>query len=130
MRKIYAMVCLILDEKRKVLLLKRDLSKKFFPGKWAPVAAAPLRKNTNMGEIALREIKDELGVEGKIIKRGGDIDIKTGGTNWVIAPFLASIKSKEIILNKEHTEARWVPLEELGKYDLVPGLEEAVRKVL
>lgn len=124
------MACVVLDGKKRVLILKRAGNKKFFPSKWAVVAAAPLRKNANMEKIALREIKDELGVEGKIIKRGKELEKKMGGLNWVITPFAASINSKELLFNKEHTEAKWVHLDDLDKYDLVPGLGEAIRKVI
>lgn len=128
MLKIYTMACVILDEEKRILLLKRASDKKFFPNKWAVVAAAPLKKNTNMEEVALREIKDELGQEGTVIKRGKVINKKVAGVKWVITPFVASIKSKKIVLNKEHTEAKWVSLDELGKYDLVPGLMGAIQE--
>lgn len=130
MQKIYAMACTVVNNNGEVLLLKRALDKQFFPNKWAVVGAGPLNSKDNRRFVALREIKDELGVEGKIIKDGGELVTSLGGLEWHIHTFLATISSYDIKLNNEHTEYKWVKVEDLKKYDLLPDTEKMILKLI
>jgi len=127
---VHGMICVVINKKGQILILKRTTDKKFFPNKWAPVGAAPLTGKENMREIAKRELVDELGVSGKILKEEKPFPSKTEGLSWMIYPFLAQIDTDDVTLNEEHTEAKWVNLEELGSYDTIPGLKENVKVLL
>ncbi len=127
---IHGMICAVINKKGQLLILKRAPDKKFFPGKWAPVGAAPLTGKENMREIAERELVDELGVTGKILKEEKPTLLNAEGLNWIIYPFLAQIDTDKVTLNEEHTEAKWVSLEELGNYDTIPQLKEMVETFL
>ena len=129
-KEIYAMACVVINGEGKILLLKRSPDKKFFPGQWAAVGAVPLSKDENMEAIAKREIKDELGLEGKILKSGEAMSAIAGGYQWHIFPFLAQIESSNVTLNDEHTEYKWVSKEELKDYNLPHLMEETITKFL
>lgn len=129
MQKIYAMACTIVNNKGEVLLLKRAPDKKFFPKKWAVVGAAPLTPEDDRKFIALREIKDELGVGGKIIKDGGEL-VVSDDFEWHIHTFLGTINSYDIKLNNEHSEYKWVRVEDLGNYDLLKDTEKMILNLL
>lgn len=128
--EMYAMACVVVNKDGKILLLKRSSDKKLFPNQWAVVGAAPLSKGENMEAIAKREIKDELGQEGEILKSGQETLASMGGTQWHVFPFLAQIKSNDVTLNDEHTEYKWVTKEELEDYNLHPLMEETISKLL
>lgn len=117
------MACLVMNAKGQILILKRSPEKILFPNKWFVVAAAPLSKDDDMEFIALREVKDELGVRGKIIRRGRNFEFSYQGEKWIIATFLAKITAEDLILNQEHTEMKWIEPEELKNYDTVSGTE-------
>lgn len=126
----YAMACVVVNKDGKILLLKKSPDKKLFPNQWAVVGAAPLVKDENMEAIAKREIRDELGQEGKILKRGQEMLISMGGTQWHVFPFLAQIESNDVTLNDEHTEYKWVIKDELKDYNLPPLMVETMSKLL
>lgn len=129
-KEIYAMACVVINGEGKILLLKRSPDKKFFPGQWVTVGAAPLLKDENMELIAKREIKDELGLEGKILKSGEVMSVIADGYQWHIFPFLTQIESDTVTLNDEHTEYKWVTKDELKNYSLPPLMEETIANLI
>ncbi len=130
MNKMYAMACTVINDKGEILLLKRSLSKKLYPNKWAVVGAAPLTPEDDRKLIALREIKDELGVEGTILKEGKEYIVVDNGLELHIKAFLAIIDDCNITLNEEHTEYKWVRRNDLKNYDLIKDHEKMILELL
>lgn len=130
MKKIYAMACVVRNEKGKILMLKRSADKKYFPNKWAMVGAAPLTSEDNPEKIAHRELIDEIGFDGKIEKRGGEVSFvtqeKDGELEWHIYTFLALVDNRKIILNDEHSEYGWLELKEAYDLDVISGFKEVI----
>ena len=77
----------------------------------------------------LREIKEETGLNAKIIKKGKlfQKSDRTKGKHWVIIPFLCKVKSKAVKLDHENAEFRWVDYSEVKSYPTVPGLEKDLK---
>lgn len=127
------MLCVVISN-NEVLLLKRSPSKKYFPNKWAMVGATPLNQDDDMRAIALREIHDELGVEGEIIKEGKEMIVTMKEDKklkeWHVFPFLARIDTESVILNEEHTQFVWVKPEEIDKYDVPKELKPIFQRIL
>jgi dihydroneopterin triphosphate diphosphatase len=94
------------------------------------VGAAPLEKDDNMEKIALREIRDELGVEGNILAKMDSVMNEEKGQKIIVAPFLAMIENENVRLNNEHTEYRWVNLGDLKKYDTIKNTEIIIKKLI
>lgn len=129
-KKIYAMACAVINGDGKILLLKRAPNKKLAPNKWFVVGAAPLKIDENMEFIAHREMMDELGVDGQILVRMSRIRIREGNAVFMVSPFLAQISNQNIKLNSEHTEYRFVHVDDLKNYDLVEKTELMIRELL
>jgi 8-oxo-dGTP diphosphatase len=127
---IHSMVCCVIDPLGRVLLLKRSPNKKHFPNKWAIVGAAPLTGEENMKDIAKREMVDEIGSEGEILKTGSVTERITGNTKWIVYPFLARLKDNNVVLNEEHTEYKWVDAKDVSKYKLSIALEAIITQLL
>jgi 8-oxo-dGTP pyrophosphatase MutT (NUDIX family) len=49
---------------------------------------------------------------------------------WLIFPFLFSVREPLIRLNWENSEYRWVEPSEIGKYQTVPSLESVLSSLL
>lgn len=87
-------------------------------------------------EQALTEIEEETSLprtDVKLIKRGEPLPIedKKLGVKWVIHPYLFHIKDRnKIRIDWEHKETRWIKPEDVGKYDTVPQLKEALERVI
>ena len=119
----------------KVLLLKRSRKVRSYKGKWNTIGGY-LDEFKSVREKALEEIKEELGIEKKNVKRikifksFRVLDRKIKKT-WVVFSVLAELKSKgKIKLDWEHTSYKWVLPEEIKRLNTIPNLQKQVIKIL
>ncbi len=112
----------------KILILKRSEKVRSYSGKWATVSGY-VEKNEKPEETAFKEIREETGTEGKLIRKGKIIHVKDNEGEWFVHPFLFEIKSGNIRIDWEHTDYRWIKPEEIKNYDTVPILKEALENV-
>lgn len=122
-------VSCFIKRNEKILLLKRSEKVRSYRGKWATVSGY-VEKNEMPEETALKEIREEVGIGAKLIKKGEIIHVKDKEGNWFVHPFLFEIRSGNIKIDWEHTEYRWIRPEEIKNYDTVPMLKEALENVL
>ena len=117
----------------EVLLLRRSERVGAYAGRWAGVsgyleAAAPL-------DQAYREIEEETGLarqDVRLLAKGEPLDVDDAalGVRWRVHPFLFEVEAPALVkLDWEHTESRWVRPAELGDYETVPGLAQALAGV-
>ncbi|MFH1226205.1 MAG: NUDIX domain-containing protein [bacterium] len=122
----------IIRNQNKFLIAKRSATKKFAPNQWEFVSGF-IDTIESPAETIIREIKEELGVKGKVIGASDPVDIVDREGKWTIIPFLIELDRQEIQTNSEdHSEAKWVDVEELNDYpDLKPFLDsEGIQKLL
>jgi len=114
----------------RILLLRRSQDVGSFRGKWAGVSGYI---ETTALQQAYIEIAEELGLqqyEVELVSIGRSVEVEGEGVVWIVHPFLFSVKDKEkISIDREHSEMRWVEAEEIGGYDTVPMLKEALAEV-
>ncbi|MGH7843997.1 MAG: NUDIX domain-containing protein [Candidatus Binatia bacterium] len=119
----------------KILLLQRSDKVRTYQGKWNTVAGY-IDEAKPLGELALRELREEVGISAEDIA-----DIKIGNPfefhdpdlnkNWRVQPVLAQLRrSPEIKMDWEHTDYRWIFPREINRFDIVPKLEESLKRVL
>ncbi|MDI6917229.1 MAG: NUDIX pyrophosphatase [Thermoplasmatales archaeon] len=113
----------------RILLLKRSERVRSYRGKWATVSGY-VEKNEKPEETALKEIREETGIEAKLIRKGKTIHVKDKEGEWWVHPFLFEMKSGSIKIDWEHVEYRWIRPEEIKNYDTVPMLKEALENVI
>jgi len=115
----HAIACAVINKNKSILLLKRSPDKKLSPNKWFVVGAYPLSEGDDFEKITHRELVDELGIDGKILVKGQPIKSDIQGQGIIVHPFLAEIPTDEVRLNSEHTEFKWVLLDDIRKFDTV-----------
>ena len=113
-------------EKGKFLLLKRSGKRKVNPGKWDFPSGRI--ENEEPKNAALRELKEETGLKGKVLKSGDSFYLETEDGEFKVYPFLVKA-SGEVKLSKDHTEFRWIEPQELRDFDTVKGLEKDLEKL-
>ena len=124
-------VTCFLESDGLVLILRRSDLVGSFRGKWVGVSGYI---ETTADEQALVEIEEETGLcreDVELVKKGSPLSVEGEGVRWVVYPFLFRIKERDRIrIDWEHTEAKWIEPKELADYQTVPGLDEAMRRVL
>jgi len=119
----------------KILLLKRSKQVNIYPEKWNSVGGY-IDQPFSPQEIALIELKEELGIEKNNIKRIKEVASfefydKSIDRTWIIHPILAELKhDPEIRLDWEHTEYQWIKPREITNYQIVPKLDHLLSKLL
>ena len=68
-------------------------------------------------------------MDAKIVKRGKlfQKNDKSKERSWVIMPFLCEVKSKNVKLDHENVEFRWINYKDIKDYQTVPGLEKDLK---
>jgi len=85
---------------------------------------------------AKREILEETNITEKqitLVRAGSEIRIDSpqyANHEWLIFPFLFSVKDPHIKLNWENSEYRWINPSELTKFQTVPSLEKVLASLL
>ncbi len=118
-----------LFKNQRILLLKRSDKVGTFKGKWAGISGF-IEKETSL-EAALREIKEETGVDSKyleLLKIGIPFEINdtTNDVIWSINPFLFLFKGNEINIDWEHDSYEWIYPQEIDSYDTVTNLNKTL----
>lgn len=119
----------------EILLLKRSNKVLMYKGLWNTVAGY-LDEPVTLREKALEELREEVGIREAFIVSMKFADSfrftdPVNGKTWIVFAVLVELAEKPmIILDFEHTEYRWVLVDEIGKYHTIPKLEEGLKKLL
>lgn len=113
----------IVQHGNKYLVIKRCDSARFYPGVYEPVCGY-LKEFESAEECALRELKEETGLYGKIVKQGNIFEVHDENGRWVVVPFLLKATSGKVILSQEHTAFKWVSPDELNNDEFIRGIKK------
>ena len=104
-------------------------------GLWAAISGIIEGKEEPL-ERAKTEIFEEVGLTKDsivLLKAVPQMQISSPqyeNHQWVVFPFLFSVKEPKIKLNWEHSEYRWVDSNEISKYQTVPTLDKVLASLL
>ncbi|HSB84007.1 MAG TPA: NUDIX domain-containing protein [Nitrosarchaeum sp.] len=124
-----------IQDKQKILILKRSNNVKTMKGLWAGISGI-IEKNENPLTRAKIEIYEETGISEdriKLIKNADALKINSPqyeNHEWEIFPFLFEARQPEIKLNWENSEYTWITVDELKNYETVPSLEKVLLNLL
>ena len=126
--KTYFVVTGIVQNKNKVLILKKSPKDWTYPNKWS-FCSGYVKEFESAEDTVLREIKEETGLKAKIVKKGKlfQKNDKKNAKQWVIMPFLCNVNSKNVKLDHENVAFKWINFKDIGKYPTVPGLEKDLK---
>jgi 8-oxo-dGTP diphosphatase len=129
----YVAVIGVVKQDDSILLLKRNAQRRTSPNKWQTPSGF-MKEGESAEEAVLREVKEETSLDGIIEKSGKAFEVIDEWGRWIIIPFLISIKSAEnkvivVIDTKEHSEFKWVKIEDISNFECVEGVEEDLKGV-
>lgn len=132
---------------QRYLITKRAPHKKVWPGKWtvpggglevddyihseATHQSSESPQWYNAVEKTLRrEILEEVGVEVTDIAYLLDIAfIRPDGVPAIVLSFYCRYASGEVVLDEDATEYAWITAAEIGKYELIQGIDHEIELV-
>jgi hypothetical protein len=126
-------VTCFLESAGEILILRRSQAVGSYRGKWAGVSGYI---ESTADAQALTEIEEETSLrrgEVELVKKGEPLVAEDEGlgTRWLIHPYRFRIKDrKNIKIDWEHKESRWIKPEDIDNYPTVPKLKEALARVL
>ena len=126
--KTYFVVTGVVRSKGKFLILKKSPKDYNYPNMWS-FCSGYVKEFEAAEESVLREIKEEIGMNAKIVRKGNlfQKNDKKKGRNWVIMPFLCEVKSRNVKLDHENVDFKWINYKNIKKYPTVPGLEKDLK---
>ncbi|MDQ3969615.1 MAG: NUDIX hydrolase, partial [Thermoproteota archaeon] len=112
-----------------ILLLKRNAQRRTSPNKWQTPSGF-INEGESAEEAILREVKEETALEGTIKKSGSVFEVVDEWARWIIVPFLILVKSDKVVIDtREHSEFRWVKVNEVSSFECVKGIDEDLKAV-
>jgi len=118
----------------EILLLKRSEKVKSMKNLWAGISGI-IEENEEPFNRAKIEIFEEVGIkesEIKLIKEGDRLMIESPqyvNHQWEVYPFLFSCESREIKLNWENSDSKWISINELESFQTVPSLDKVLTRL-
>ena len=106
----------ISNGKDKVLLAKRALSKKSFPGCWGPAVSGTVQEGETYYSNVIKEAREELGLKEIIPTKGPKVRVASDDYNYFTQWYLLTVEEGQARLKlnkKEVSELKW-----LGKSNL------------
>jgi len=118
-----AVRAIIRDERDRCLLLRRSSACKHFVGTWEwPGGKA--ERGEEVDEAVRREVREETALEIELKGVAGSYGIEMARLRIAVLCMEARCTGGTLLLSEEHDESAWVPIAELPKWDLTPGLRE------
>ena len=127
-------VTTFLTNSDKILLLKRSQKVKSMKNLWAGISGI-IEGDEKPVKRAKIEVYEEVGIDEsdiKLIKEGDVILIESPqyeNHQWEVYPFLFSCNNREIKLNWENSDSKWINVNELNDFMTVPSLDKVLTRL-
>jgi 8-oxo-dGTP diphosphatase len=117
------------DDDDRILLLKRNIQRRTSPNKWQTPSGF-IREGESAEEAIIREVKEETSLDGTIKRSGRSFEVVDEWARWIIVPFLISVKSDKVVIdNKEHSEFKWIKVDEVSSFECVNGIDKDLEAI-
>jgi 8-oxo-dGTP pyrophosphatase MutT (NUDIX family) len=122
----FAAAVIIENDREEILLLQRGSTAPWKPGWWNLPGGMP-EDNEQPHETAPREAKEETGLTVRNLHHVVD-EVSDDGT--VVVTYHTRDYEGTLRLSWENPVGKWVPKAEVFNYQIVPGIHEALRRVV
>lgn len=120
---VLAVKAVIIDDQRRCLLIRRSAHNRMWVGKWEWPGGKP-DPGEGYAEALVRETREETGLVVEITGLAGATQFELPKVIVVQLCMQARAIGGDLRLSEEHDAVDWVPLEALGRRELVPVVAE------
>lgn len=115
----------------EILLVRRG--KEPSKGKWS-VPGGSVEWGETLAQAVKREVREETGLETEVGDVAGVYDLMPTGADgvqyhYVIIDFFAQPTGGTLTPGSDADDARWVPIKDLGQYELTEHLADRLREM-
>ena len=127
-------VTCFLEHNGQIMILRRSERVGTYRSKWAGVSGY-IEAGTTPLQQALTELEEEVGLgedDVELVQEGKPLEVVDSelGRKWIVHPFRFRVARPERIkIDWEHTEAKWIDPEDIGRHETVPNLCETWQRV-
>ena len=107
-------------EKKKILISKRSMNKKYFPGFWE-VIGGNLEFGEDFRDCIIREVKEEINCRIKDLQHLHSRAMYLNSLMYITIAYYGELLDNPIFNKDEISEIKWISEEELKNYDFCPG---------
>lgn len=129
--------CVLLDENKNILILKRSDKVRTYKGFWSGVSGY-VEDGEEPVDTAFKEIREETGLNDnnvELIKTVNPINFTSfyegKKYDWKVYPFLFKVlKENKIQMDWENISYKWIKPSDIYKFEVVPHFKEVVLNLL
>ena len=123
-------VTAVLRNRGRILIVRRSKAVGTFQGRWSAISGY-VEDRESPERRARQEVREETGIRSSVLRASRPpILVRQDSLVYVVHPFLFDVSSPRVRLDWENTAHRWIRPAELGRYNTVPRLADAVTSVL
>ena len=124
-----------LKNSENILLLRRSEKVKSMKNLWAGISGIIEEEEEPFSRAKIEIFEEVRKKESEIIliKEGKKLVIESpqyANHQWEVYPFLFSCETREIKLNWENSDSRWINIDELKNFQTVPSLDKVLARLL
>lgn len=126
---VYCLGAFILNEKKRLLLVKKSANEAIDAGLWV-IPGGKVKQNENIIDALRREVKEETGLSVVSYRWIGEDVFKVGDKYFHAAHFLCKVKStKKIKLEKNLLEYKWITKSEINNFEIPKNIKKEIKNV-
>lgn len=112
----------------KVLICKRSNNREFYPGLWE-CGGGHVKKGETFQEALKRQLKEELGILVDVLDSFDTYHINNEvlGVRFTCR-ITGFVNGKSPSISKEHSEWKFLGMDELDNFEFIPGLKERIKQ--
>ena len=127
---VYCLGAFIVDEKNRLLIVKKSLREAIDAGLWV-VPGGKVKTDENVIMALKREVMEEVGISIVSYQWIGEDVFKVDDKYFHAAHFFCKVKStSKIILEKNLLEYKWINEKDLNKYKIPKNIKNEILNVL